>query len=121
MFSTQGGEREKNTNIVVCPSFYSMALSWREHEVRAMILLASRKASVPMLPTGVLGPLSSRNLSEARQEIQVNLTRAPAAAWGSQNTQVPFRLACSLKWGASLFLIWGEGRGVFRSQPGGVA
>ena len=72
-------------------------------------------------PPGFLFSLINRNRSEARQEIQAGLYWGPCCSRGEWEQTTGPLLACSLRRGASLFLIWGEGRGVSRDQAGGVA
>ena len=69
---------------------------------------------------GFLASLIIRNWSKAGQEIQRRLYWGPSIAggWGRDKEQVPLLPHWA---GVSLFLTWNEGRGVSRSQAGGVA
>ena len=51
----------------------------------------------------------------------IRLFGAPAAAAGSENEQQVLLLTCFLMGrGANLFFLWGEGRGVSKSEIEGV-
>ena len=73
-----------------------------------------------MLPTMALGLPHQQKRTRGQTRYSGKALLGPLLHWGEQEQRVPL-LAHTPGLGVSLFLIWGEGRGVSRALAGRVA